>query len=49
VHVAYGRGSALLLQNDKIPREGVILGVFLPIDNNVMQQNGSFTTPSMRK
>jgi len=33
VDVAYGRGSVLLRQDDEIPREGTILGVFFPTDN----------------
>jgi len=31
VHVAYGRGSVLFRQGNEIPREGAVLGVFLPI------------------
>ena len=33
MQVAYRRGSVLLRQGDKIPRERAIFGVFLPIDN----------------
>jgi len=32
-HVAYDHGSLLLQQGGKIPREGAILGVLLPIYN----------------
>jgi len=51
VHIAYSRGSVLLLQGDEIPRGGGNFGVFLPLTmhcnafaaNNVMQQqNGPF-------
>jgi len=31
VHVAYGRGSVLLWQGDKIPGEGAVLDVFLTL------------------
>ena len=31
VHVAYGRGSVLLRQGDKILGEGAVLDVFLPL------------------
>ena len=34
-HVAYGRGSVLLWQGDKIPREWAVLEVFFPIDNEL--------------
>jgi len=33
VHVAYGHGSLLRWQGDKIPRWRGSLGVFFPIDN----------------
>jgi len=33
VHDAYGRGSLLLRQSDKIPKGRDDFGVFLPLDN----------------
>jgi len=39
VHVAYGHGSVLLWHSYEIPREGAVLGFFLPIDNAYPYKN----------
>ena len=43
VDVAYGRGSVLLQQGDKIPRGRGDFGGFFPIDNDLYIAFGSHT------